>query len=35
MTEHNNDLPDWLIYIAVALIVGIFAAWVFFVNGQL
>lgn len=35
MNEKQNDLPDWLIYVFVAVIVGTFAAWVFFVNGQL
>lgn len=35
MSDEQNNLPDWTIYLAVILIVGIFAAWVFYVNGQM
>jgi hypothetical protein len=35
MSDKDNDLPDWLIYVMVSIIVGTFAAWVFIVNGQL
>lgn len=33
--NEKDALPDWLIYVFVAFIVGTFAAWVFFVNGAL